>query len=353
MAKILFVTFNEVGNSMYGGGQCSTRNYNILRKLGHEVELYRIRKRNNISSIKSLLEFNFPPLRNTDIIEVIHLIVKNSYDLVFLDNSSLGEIAKTIRKQNLNVKIYAFFQNIESDYVEVRLPKGIKRSIYKKLVSIAEKNTVLYSDGFFCLTKRDELSIRKKYGKSALDIIPITFSDQYSTDKTYADPYNNHPCAILVGSLKPDTFEGVKWFCESVAPKTNAHYYIIGNGFDSVKESLNSSNVTVLGRVDDLKQYYLYADFVCLPILSGAGMKVKTAEALMFGRYIFGTSEAFEGYEIEAQKVGGLCNNDVDFIESINSFLNKNSELFNNYSRSLFVTHYSDDIALQKFSAIC
>ena len=37
-------------------------------------------------------------------------------------------------------------------------------------------------------------------------------------------------------------------------------------------------------------------------------MKVKTCEALMFGKNIIGTKEAFEGYELDYQKVGAMCN---------------------------------------------
>lgn len=36
-----------------------------------------------------------------------------------------------------------------------------------------------------------------------------------------------------------------------------------------------------------------------MPIFSGSGMKVKTAEALMYGKFLIGTKEAFEGYEID------------------------------------------------------
>jgi len=37
---------------------------------------------------------------------------------------------------------------------------------------------------------------------------------------------------------------------------------------------------------------------VILPIISGSGMKTKTAEALMYGKSIIGIKEAFEGYKM-------------------------------------------------------
>ena len=45
---------------------------------------------------------------------------------------------------------------------------------------------------------------------------------------------------------------------------------------------------------------------------TGSGMKVKTCEALMYGKNILGTDEAFEGYELDTARVGGRCNNAED-----------------------------------------
>ncbi len=39
-------------------------------------------------------------------------------------------------------------------------------------------------------------------------------------------------------------------------------------------------------------------DYIISPIFVGGGMKVKTCEALMYGKNIIGTSESFEGYDI-------------------------------------------------------
>ena len=43
----------------------------------------------------------------------------------------------------------------------------------------------------------------------------------------------------------------------------------------------------VLGYVEDLNKLYASVRFMVMPILSGSGMKVKTAEALKYGKFIF------------------------------------------------------------------
>ena len=43
------------------------------------------------------------------------------------------------------------------------------------------------------------------------------------------------------------------------------------------------------------------------PIFEGSGMKLKTCEALMFGKNIIGTPEAFAGYDIDDYTNVGAC----------------------------------------------
>lgn len=55
-----------------------------------------------------------------------------------------------------------------------------------------------------------------------------------------------------------------------------------------------------------MAEYIYNADFLIAPIFEGSGMKLKTAEALMYGKTVFGTTEAFEGYDVDYEQVGGL-----------------------------------------------
>lgn len=349
MKNVLFVTFNEIGNMKYGGGQCTTRNYNMIKENCDSITTYKVSKSSNIGSLFSILEGNFPPLRLRHIEDIEQVINEQSINIVFIDNSSLGGVCKRIKAAFPNISIITFFHNIEFDYVKIRNSNNLKSNIYCRLVREAEQNAANNSDVLLCLTERDKKKVGLLYDRIPDDVIPITFSDQFGSNSEI-DPYKKHPCGIMVGSCKPDTLEGVKWFCVNVAEQTNSHYYIIGNGFDRVKAELQSQNITVLGKVEDLTDYYYYSDFVCLPILSGAGMKVKTAEALMYGKYIFGSEEAFQGYDIEYDLAGGLCITADDYIQKINALLQSDKGRFNPYSRNCFVEYYSDNAARIAFS---
>jgi len=103
-----------------------------------------------------------------------------------------------------------------------------------------------------------------------------------------------------------------------VAPFTpHVVYEIVGKGFETEKH-LERDNFKIVGTVDGVESYYEKADFVIAPIFKGAGMKVKVAEAMMYGKTVVGTKEAFEGYS-DVGQYGKICADASDFIQVINS----------------------------------
>ena len=109
------------------------------------------------------------------------------------------------------------------------------------------------------------------------------------------------------------------------------------------KREWTKFNVHVVGTVECLRPYYLYADAVVLPIFYGDGMKVKTAEALMFGKVIFGTEEAFEGYQEEKLPDLILCKEASEFVVKIRKYLeNVNEAKFSERNREYFLKYHEN-----------
>ena len=102
----------------------------------------------------------------------------------------------------------------------------------------------------------------------------------------------------------------------------------------------------MVGTVKDLSKYYLSADAIVAPIFKGAGMKVKVAEAYMYGKYIFGTNEAFEGYILTPSTF--VCNTKTEFIESLNLFFSNKARSKNSAeNRLVFQENYSSETSTQ------
>ncbi|KAK3582584.1 hypothetical protein CHS0354_024138 [Potamilus streckersoni] len=109
-----------------------------------------------------------------------------------------------------------------------------------------------------------------------------------------------------------------------------------------------SEKIEVIGTVEETSSYYYAADAVVSPILQGEGMKLKISDALMYGKTIFGTTESFDGYEVDYDKIGARCNSAEAFIRAINHFSKKKeNQKFNPYSREIRV-HFTHKKELEK-----
>jgi hypothetical protein len=83
----------------------------------------------------------------------------------------------------------------------------------------------------------------------------------------------------------------------------------------------------------------------------GGGMKTKTAEALMYGKTIFATSESLQGYDIN-EKTGKQCNTAGEFIDAIHRHIGSNAPKLNTRARQLFLEKYSTTSTMNIFKQL-
>jgi len=107
----------------------------------------------------------------------------------------------------------------------------------------------------------------------------------------------------------------------------------------------------VIGSVENLGEWYSLARFVIAPIFDGSGMKTKVAEALMHGKKVVGTLEAFSGYEA-APGAGWVCRTADDFVASINEAQYKVRVSFDPHLRAFYMQNYSFEAAIERLKKI-
>lgn len=353
--KILFLTCNGIEDASFGGAKCSIRNYEALKKYA-EVEALTIQKRSNFASVMSILQGYFPPVGKKDLNTVKEKLgqgqsAQGAYDLVFFDGSYFGSIAEYVKKRG--IRTITFFHNCEYDYLDVRLGNGrsLKKSVYRRLITKQERLAAVRSDKNIVLTPRDAERIRQLYGVSEPCVIPLSLPDVYPKEAKCEKEASDKTC-LLFGPLGRANEEAFLWFVENVSPHLNCRTLVAGKGFEAYKDQWSSEKVSVVGYVEDVAEIYAQADCVAIPLLSGGGMKIKTAEALMFGKYIYGTGEAFVGYDVDAAQVGGECETAQDFIDAINGQMEQDRPSFNKYARELYLEKYSMSACEAAFAEI-
>ncbi len=360
MKKLLFVRYKKPGKILEGGEQVSQKNCDaFVRLLGEEnVTSYYIhdeKAKNILYYIKAVFYFfhnYFFGLSKEKTEEIVKLA--SEYDIVFIDRSVFGILAKRLKESNYQGKIITFFHNVEKKYFADKVsPFAPWRFL---VLNCADKNdqfSCLYSDKIIALNERDAREIEKRYNRFPEMLIPVAFKDVYKQEK-YPKGNTSIPLKCLfLGSYFPANSEGIKWFIQEVFPFVNIHLQVVGKRMNLLKKDLTiPQSVELIADAPDLKPYFESADVIILPIFKGSGMKVKTCEALMYGKNIIGTTEAFEGYEIDYNLAGACCNTKEDFIDKINDFISSPRPKFNEYSRKIFLEKYSEQSVEVKFKTL-
>ena len=138
-----------------------------------------------------------------------------------------------------------------------------------------------------------------------------------------------------------------------MAPRIRIKTCIVGKGFEKLKRELErAGKVEVVGGVDALAEWYRNAHFVVAPIFDGSGMKTKVAEALMYGKKVVGTPEAFSGYEDVADKAGWVCESVDEFVAAIGLAQETITRGFDRELRAIYVREYSFGAARERFQDI-
>ena len=280
-------------------------------------------------------------------------LVRNHYDYVFVPQSLLGRVCKYIKTKYPTLKIIVFFHNIEVQYAkEYKKTAGIKAIPFYLATKYWESQCCQYADYCITLNKRDSILLQDTYGRKSDLELPTSYPDIYDEEKAAKAEMNviNPPIDYLfVGVSFFANTQAVQWFIDKVMPHVNGHFHIIGKGMDKYPYKHLNDRIHIHGYVDDLSEYYYHAKIVVSPIQVGGGMKTKTAEALMYGKTILGSREAFEGYEIDDECML-LCKSENDYIYQINTLSNF-SKYINLNSRDLYKKYYNNNILQKRFNS--
>lgn len=349
--KVLFIRYKKPDRIFEGGEQLTQTHLEALNELfGQEnVDVFHIHEYDRKRKLTDYLfggilffadcHFGLTPQKVRHILGII-----NNYEYLFIDRSIFGILAKKAKKAGYKGKIIAFFHNIEKDYFDAKLPHVPGRGIILRCVDHNDAMSCRYSDTVLALNNRDASILEKRYGRKADVLLPIILRDKYQLNSYSTAMTSAKPSCLFLGTYFGPNVEGLEWFVDNVFPHVDITLDIVGKGMEKLAdEKYKTPGITISPNAPSLLPYFEKADIMILPIFSGAGMKVKTCESLMFGKNIIGSTEAFEGYEADFSKIGARCDTAQGFIDAINDFARNPRPVFNTYSRNTYLEKYSFD----------
>lgn len=292
-----------------------------------------------------------PKWVSTDIFDsIVEYIKTEKFDFVFLGFSTYEYLIKKVKKET-GLPVFVMYQGVtpntkKSRLVGAPLFQKIKAYPSYQMVLKRERTNAMLADCNIVHNKRERDAYYYYYKKEPEMYLPVFISDKYSENIGNNPGYNDFSL-LFIGSNFGPNLSGLKWFAENVMRNLadGISLYVVGQGMEVLKNesTYQVDNIHIIGEVEDLAPWYYYADLVVEPIFEGDGMKTKTVEAMMYGKTILGSDEAFCGYEGLDEY---LCNTAEEFVNRINSYKRTGVERFNSKIRNIYLNKYSENAVL-------
>lgn len=238
--------------------------------------------------------------------------------------------------------------DIQTSILQQGLKAGIRKDDVDVVKYLADERRMLSVYDTVISINKNETETLKKWSLPASILTIPAFGDPR---QIYGDFSNKKYDILFVGSASPFNVEGVMKFIAKSLPKLrrmnpSIKFAIAGDVSNcSAVKKVDIPNIIRLGRVDSLEKVYQESKVVVSPIISGAGMKVKNIEALLFGMPIVSTSFSMDGIEV-ADEISTLIRDDWDgFADAVHL-------LVNNESRCKLLSQAAFDLANQKYSVL-
>lgn len=88
---------------------------------------------------------------------------------------------------------------------------------------------------------------------------------------------------------------GLEWFVDAVRPLLPDHLRVEVGGAGGHAITTGSAGMTIRGRVPDAAEFLRSARVIAVPAISGAGVQIKTLDAIASGRRVVATDKAMRG----------------------------------------------------------
>ena len=277
-------------------------------------------------------------ISNEIIGEICNIIDEKNIHTVFIEDSTFGNLTKTIKQKYKSCKVLSFYHDVKADLYKqwMKNDKTIKSRIEYTIGIRQEYVNQKYADINIVFNQRDADVFERVYGYKPEAIIPLPAPIPQEKDQCNMTVYNaNQVNLLFVGKKYYPNLVGLQWFADKVMPNLPANICvnIVGRGLEYLKETYTDVRFNVIGGVDSLDPYYRQADIVIAPLFDGGGMKSKTVEALSYGKVFVGTEESLFGFWEEMgddirYKKCYQCNTPEEWTKMLNALINSNISKF-------------------------
>lgn len=330
---------------MHGGAYDIWEKIKGIKELGHSIDLIythkNIPQRKDLDIVKQYVKelffvrrinklkylFHKKPLQVLSRKELNKVKLTKQYDYVILESDYVGEILnnKTLKTRKIVLRSHnnesLYFKNLS------RSTESLLRKTYYSLDArkFKDYSEIIYKqvDRVWFISKKEEEEFSDKKGIHLPAPINLTSIKQQKL---------NTKNVLFIGSLfMPNNIEGLLWYIKNVHKevcKRNINYKLIiaGSSGDVSKKKLKKlfNQYDQLELILDKKildELYAESSIFINPMLHGAGVKIKSINAIINGLPLISTSIGSEGIGLKDKETFILADTIKDFITAINNLL--------------------------------
>ncbi len=229
-----------------------------------------------------------------------------------------------------------------------------------KKIRLWEKHYWQKANRLIVMSEEDRQFIGKELNKEKIDVVANGVDTKWFAEKNRQ--LSDVPTILSVGTFKwLPNIEAVDFLVEKVWPLikskiANANLLIVGNAPTAkvIAYGQNDPQITVAGRVEDIRDAFQSAHVLLAPVFSGKGTRYKILEAMASGTPVVASKIAVEGLDIiDGQHV--LTSNDAETLADLTAKVLNDKNLWQRLSengKEFVAKNYDWDLISQKLDRI-
>lgn len=245
---------------------------------------------------------------------LIDVLKKNYFDFIQFESIYTAPYLKTVRSHssafcmcrvhNIEHHIWQYLTEHETSFLKKRYLKLLTNRLKNYELDILQSFDLLLP-----ISKKEMVYIeQEKLNRCIYVPFGIDTKQQISTQYTM-----NIATCFHIGSMDwaPNT-EGVQWFLDKVWNKVIAEipdvkFHMAGKKMPAAFMAKPQPQVVVEGEIEDVTRFCMEKNIMVVPLLSGAGIRIKILEAMTLGKTIITTSIGVAGIGATHEKNILIC----------------------------------------------
>ncbi|MEL8832185.1 glycosyltransferase family 4 protein [Escherichia coli] len=278
-------------------------NYNVaearvIETQGHKKETLKWL----LSSLVKKVPFSSEKYVGAKFIEIVNAKLRQKqYDYIFIDHTQMLWICNyfsndqklILISHNVESQLYDDLANDSSNW----LKRNILRLESSKLEKL-EQSSINKISQIWSLSKNDTAYYSKLNNSQYNSPTCITFDALPLLEPDLLPLPEAHYDVSLLGTWSWDAnMKGLRWFFDNVYPllPVEITIQVAGKGADWLADKYK--NVKYKGFVEDAQEFLSKSKIIAIPSISGAGVQIKTLDAITIGRPIVASEFALRGLE--------------------------------------------------------